>query len=278
MKYPYIGFNEKSKSTVLFYDERSGTCLEEGLWTGEKWNYYACICDSNFENTTYEYLRNSNVKIESVEHELLVRNMASYVDLSFVLINGTAFIFDCDMEDANREVLLPMPPKKSKNLQVKETGEPVRFEAADEANKESIEPYQQTAVVAAIETLSNMGYTYHGGELWKPPIAEAIKEPKPKDWPQVGDEVFCEHPSGQTQTGELLALTKEYAIIQQEGYEQHLYLKSWELSKPLTPEEELKEKLTEITDKYRNQQLSIQELIAKAIIKGEIKGLSYKPE
>lgn len=101
------------------------------------------------------------------------------------------------------------------------------------------------------------------------------KEPEPKEWPQVGDEVFCEHPSGQTQTGELLALTKEYAIIQREGYEQHLYLKSWELSKPPTPEEELESKI----DKYLKVELSSPLIrnLTRAIINGEIKGLSYKP-
>lgn len=88
-----------------------------------------------------------------------------------------------------------------------------------------------------------------------------------EEWPAVGEEVFCEHQSGQKKTGELLALTKEYAIIQQEGYEQHLYLKSWELSKPLTPEEELAKEIEEMLSLTKNAGKRVLLLIDKYEIK-----------
>ena len=43
---------------------------------------------------------------------------------------------------------------------------------------------------------------------------------------KVGDNVVAKHLNGLTLEGELLALTKEYAIIQQVGHEQHLGLRS----------------------------------------------------
>ncbi len=63
------------------------------------------------------------------------------------------------------------------------------------------------------------------------------------EWPQVGNEVEVRHDSGQVLKGELLAITSEYAIIQQLGHEQHLYLSAWKFSKPKTPEEELRDEL-----------------------------------
>ena len=101
-------------------------------------------------------------------------------------------------------------------------------------------------------------------------------EPEAKPWPQVGDEVILEN----KMCDELKFNVKIEFISKNHIIADDKYFRrgNYKLSKPLTPEEDLKEKLTEITDKYRNQELSIQEIIAKAIIEGEIKDLSYKPE
>mgnify|MGYP000250555971 CR=1 FL=1 len=53
--------------------------------------------------------------------------------------------------------------------------------------------------------------------------------------------------------GELLAITSEYAIIQQVGHEQHLHLSAWVLSKPKTPEQELFESFWKEVGLFMNQ-------------------------
>lgn len=108
---------------------------------------------------------------------------------------------------------------------------------------------------------------YGGAKLITIPLPP--KDLDIKEFPQVGDEVFCEHLCDKTLIGELLALTKEYAIVQLKDFEQHLHLHEWCLSKPPTLEEDLREKLHEF---FINSNADL----AKAIINGEIKGLTYE--
>lgn len=220
-------------------------------------------------NITREYLANTNVKIKSKGHEAFVRGLASNANLSCVIINGTAFIFERDIEDAIKEIHIPLPPKESK-LPEANSGAPMP--EVKESKKVSMNDIQvnvknntdSVVQVTKSDDESNIFIC----------VSDLPKEPKPKEWPQVGDEACC---------GSLLnictveALCKGFAWVSyKEGNLETASISS--LIKPLTPEDELKENLTEITDKYRNQELSIQEIIAKAIINGEIKCLSYKPE
>ena len=115
--------------------------------------------------------------------------------------------------------------------------------------------HAERKVVAAMSTLEQLGYTYHGGELWKPPIAEAIKEPKTKDWPQIGDEVAI---TGSDCKFNLISINNGRAWIERsysdssvvntetheplEIFESHIVFID-ELKKPLTPEEELAKEL-----------------------------------
>ncbi|QGJ84298.1 hypothetical protein [Pseudoalteromonas phage XCL1123] len=95
-----------------------------------------------------------------------------------------------------------------------------------------------------------------------------------KEWPCVNDEVVATHASGQALNGEVLAKTKEYIIIQQKGFEQHLHIKAWEFSKPKTPEEALRDEVTEVIWKANEQwgnskgerQISVQEFVAIALL------------
>ena len=70
---------------------------------------------------------------------------------------------------------------------------------------------------------------------------------------KVGDNILAKHENGLTLEGELLALTKEYAIIQQVGHEQHLGLRTWKLSKAKTEEELLVESLLDTLDDFESQ-------------------------
>lgn len=96
------------------------------------------------------------------------------------------------------------------------------------------------------------------------------KEPESKEWPVVGDEVLT--PSGQAAS--IIAIDCNEAWVKYEnssigsGYASVAIAT---LTKPPTPEEDLRVSLAEFF-------ISSNEDLARAIINGEIKGLSYKPE
>lgn len=94
-----------------------------------------------------------------------------------------------------------------------------------------------------------------------------------KEWsPKIGDKVVITDKHNKLE-GELLALTKEYAIISQPHGEQHLHLSGWSFEKPKSAEdlkiEELHAKLCEFNtvDNY---------ILACDIVMGNIEGLSYE--
>lgn len=112
------------------------------------------------------------------------------------------------------------------------------------------------------------------------------KEPESKDWPQVGDDVLYDGKSGRFKSikGTVSKVIAKYSFDgtdyitinhESEGIFAMVF-GSW-IKKPKTPEEELRDELIKATDNYRNQELSVQEVIAKAVVNCEIKGLTYKP-
>ena len=70
---------------------------------------------------------------------------------------------------------------------------------------------------------------------------------------KVGDYISAKHENGQVLKGDLLALTKQYAIIQLGNEEQHLFLSTWELSKCKTEEELLLDSLSDTLDDFESQ-------------------------
>lgn len=166
-------------------------------------------------NITREYLANTKVEIESEGHEVFVRKIASSANLNCAVLNGFAFIFDNHIEDASKEIHIPLPPK----------------------------------------------------------------EPEPKEWPQVGDEVL----TASKQPAVVLAINSSEAWVRyskQNPEENALHSYStvaiMTLTKPLTPEEGL----ATLISNWRGQDKATigDSKLAEAIINGEIKGLSYKPE
>ncbi|WP_428615789.1 hypothetical protein [Pseudoalteromonas sp.] len=94
-----------------------------------------------------------------------------------------------------------------------------------------------------------------------------------KEWPQVGDYVICKSKADNIRKGELLALTKEYAIVKYDGFEHSLHLGAWELEKSTSTEEELSKSILKFLESGKTY-----DRLAKAIINGEIEGLEYKPQ
>lgn len=52
--------------------------------------------------------------------------------------------------------------------------------------------------VAAVKTLERLGYTYHGGEAWKPPLGQTAPVKKPMAWRHDWMELMCA--SGEAET------------------------------------------------------------------------------
>jgi len=101
------------------------------------------------------------------------------------------------------------------------------------------------------------------------------KEPEPKEWPKVGDEVL----TASKQKASVVAIDSNQVWIKYKdtsigcGY---ATVAIATLSKPLTPEEEL---ATSISNWRGQDKATIGDSkLAEAIINSEIKGLSYKPE
>lgn len=88
--------------------------------------------------------------------------------------------------------------------------------------------------------------------------------------PKVGDEVIAKN-THNTLKGELLAITKKYAIIQQGGSEQHLHLSCWRIEKPKTPEEE-------ITEELAAKGVQDVVILANQIVNGEFDCIKYIPK
>jgi hypothetical protein len=141
---------------------------------------------------------------------------------------------------------------------------------------------------AAIKTLENIGYKFCGGEYWKPPIGnlpdfigKTKEEAESKDWPQVGDEVLYNGSSNRFKSIKG-AVSKVIAKYSFDGID-YITIKnesdgifamvfgSW-IKKPKTPEEELSESILKFLESGKTY-----DRLAEAIIKGEIKGLTYKP-
>ena len=103
------------------------------------------------------------------------------------------------------------------------------------------------------------------------PLPPEVKPPKDtglddEEWPKVGDEVIATNKGNNSLRGELLAITKEYAIIQQDGFEQHLHLHGWALEKPPTPEEELAKSIEIILAGYLPPERDYREYMAKRLM------------
>ena len=165
----------------LYLDKNNYFSFERGIWGKSD------SCDNHEKDTniTREYLADNAIKIESQEHLDFLYEIAGVHKLNIGPVECRIFdsnypyfvnirndVFHVSENQAKLEgktlITIPLPPKEHEEDSMKQL---------------------ERKLSAAMSTLEHLGYTYHGGELWKPPIAEAIKEPEPKEWPQVGDEV-----------------------------------------------------------------------------------------
>lgn len=304
-KYPYIAESNQSKVPWLIYSESLAICLGCESHSYKKISNYDLV-EFFSKNITAEYLRNTKVKIDSGEHSELVQNLvfnaggswssgsvqiknlgAEWHFIDGELLISNSYQRDCDKTNM-RLITIPLPPKDG---------------------EEAVEQTEAKAA-AAMRTVIDLGYTYHGGELWKPPLgdvkcnheqflnrcsenAESARKAlwsdyinRSKEWPAVGDEVLYDGSSERLKEikGEMVKVIGKYSFdavnyITVKHYDHGVFamrLGSW-IKKPPTPEEELRTKLISVMDNS-NTAFAYADFISKAIINGEIEGLEYKPQ
>lgn len=225
----WIGKSEYSSVVVLFAGN-GGILIDESESTEfiNPKGWTDCWAQSNFTNITADYLRNTKIRVESPGHSRMVQELvfgaggewidgafeASETDRKFLCITGKGgnlmmtFLLNSESlfaENPHKEIHLPMPPES----QLPETNleTPIPDISKPKYMNKCITPQMSDA---AISTLENLGYTYHGGELWRPKLTGDL------------DKVFGEVP-GQSHNIKLNSVIAQQAITEAAYRNRELY-------------------------------------------------------
>lgn len=311
-KFPYIAESSQSKVPWLIYSESLAICLGHESHSYKEINKYDLV-EFFSKNITAEYLANTKVKVESEERESFIFDLIDDTDLVCEVSGSYAFIYEHFLEDLEREITIPLPPKEATMSKVQinvnnNTDSIVQVtKSDDESNifihvndlpKDGGGNMKPTGIVAAaMRTLIDLKYTYHGGEMWKPPLGNAIE--KSKEWPQVGEVVIYEtddkpmshedcnlgeHCIVDTwKSGDELSVIaivskhgKSMPVVQNKRTQEVSTILIELIKKPPTPEEELTQALKNYASSHGH--ICEWKYIARSIINGEIEGLEYKPQ
>jgi hypothetical protein len=285
-KYP--GIYKALDGTIYYYLNKSNFFSPER----DRWEE---DCDNDDHKTdvniTAEYLTNTYGRVESKEHAEFIVKLAE--------VNGFKYVdewkegmFFCICNDMEKGIIL----RFFRETLAKSYGE--KLIAIPLPPKEGEEAVEQTEAkaAAAMRTVIDLGYTYHGGELWKPPLddvkcnheqflnrcsenAESARKAlwsdyinRSKEWPAVGDEVLINNLKCN-----VIGIDGDAYWIKRKKTGTYDIAKREQLKKPPTPEEELRTKLISVMDNS-NTAFAYADFISKAIINGEIEGLEYKPQ
>lgn len=263
--YPYIGKGQDNR-VVLFFKPECGTVLEDGGLIYNKGDYSDAWIDRMFENITADYLRDTKIKIESPEHlemiKLMVDRCGSRLSDVSTADNEIVICFGDNQTPISeiKEIFLPLPTMSEVNI---------------EATMPDVKPSKE---VAAVKTLEGLNYTYHGAELWRPPLGKCPKHianhpiytremHERGELPPVGSEVIVSFDS------------KPSIVVSSEPDDNGMIVTKFDgeylitcidVVKPLpTPADELRDKLVESMDNS-NTAFTYAEHIAKSIINGDI--------
>lgn len=222
MTYPYIGeLKSGSGGIAIFASKESAAKLNDcGLnWgSSDKYIYHDFWNEGKFQNITAEYLANTYGEVKSKEHAEFIVKLA---EVNKVVV--------CDVYRDSHKFFAVIDSSllffNSGAIAMKDGRKQITIPLPPECEKPPI----------------------GGGGQSGAEFADAKNNTKQTDseHPKVGDEVevcFESIVIG----GKLLALTKEYAILSQGQREQHFHLNSWSLVKPKTPEQELRDDISDL--------------------------------
>ncbi|QDP46629.1 MAG: hypothetical protein Tp1137MES00d2C23059491_48 [Prokaryotic dsDNA virus sp.] len=250
MKYPYIGKGTESGSIILMTGKGEGIVIDSKTAATHPGKFESTVDEDYFKNITREYLDGKCVKIESHEHSKLVQKVAFGAGFqwpeSFGTIKHTGYKFlffrvkgliNCGHENNSKvqQITIPLPPKQIQTATLEE-----EFEMQ--------------------HIMKNNGDN----------LILGCEDSKCEEWPQVGDEVVWDK---NDYKGIVKAISEQKAWCRlNNGL---YYTISFDrLKKPKTPEEELRDEVTELVwkanDLWTNtkavQQVSVQEFVAAKII------------
>ena len=261
MKYPYIGEGRRG-SIVLFSADSSGFALshENKTVKGKYTNHWD---ERAFTDITHEYLQNTWGVVESKEHAEFIIELAELHGFEFVAkLSGKVKYFrinesyvgfyETEIGALNigfQKITIPLPPK-----------EPLK-NAGD------------NLILGCEDSIENLCNRVAESILKKNPIHSGCEDSKCDEWPQVGDKAAFVHGSVQVT---ILGIDGKHAWVscRPSSREKPCTVKISDLQKPKTPEEELRDEVTELvwkandlwTDTKAVQEVSVQEFVATKIL------------
>lgn len=225
-EYPYIGKVGGANQVVLFVGKEEGIVIESHFALNKIGDRIDSWLEAMFCDITEEYLADKKIKILSPLHSEYVQKLA------FKYGYGWEEGIDKSVQFTDRKYLYLY---KHGNDICHDNDD---WTFIDDKFQEITIPLPEDYVSSDDEgVLENEDNMEEGNTL-------CVK---------VGDNIVAKHVNGLTLEGELLALTKEYTIIQQVGHEQHLGLRTWKLSKAKTEEELLWESLLDTLNDFESQ-------------------------
>ena len=256
-KYPYIGklsISEDRFSIALLLGDGKGFLLENTIDDKDTLTNTDEFCDWTFTDITADYLRNTKVKIESLEHAKMIQSLIDKAGLFSFRAAHDDFLYISNSHNAlnPKEITLPIPPK-------------------EEEMKKPIEVHNGTGEKINIETIDLGGRTIvqiklkEDKEMQKPTYTKEMYERG--ELPPVGSEVM-------TSCGKaVINLPPDkvgFMIAETNGVYQTLTIGN---VKPVSPVDELAAKIANAADS--DDVRSTREMIAKAIINGDIDVSKY---
>ena len=211
-EYPYTG-KDNFDQVVLFTDRDKGVVIESDSAINKVGVLYDSWLEAMFKDITEECLADKKIKILSPLHSEYVQKLAFKY----------GYGWDRGLQ---KEVEYPDSPY----LYFYDDKDICHSDCHTSFNKDE---FQEIKIPLPEDYISGNSISF---------IEKEDNEEEDIIDVKVGDNVIANHGSGQVLKGKLLAITKEYAIIQQEGHEQHMHLSAWTL-KQRTEEELLLESL-----------------------------------
>lgn len=317
MKYPYIGKNE-SGTKALFFSIDNQVVLSTGensaLVVGHN---YKSIIPEFYKDITHEYLQNTYGEVVSPEHSEFIIELGKNANaiISTAWIRGKYFNFytsssgelhldfydkELVSDSGERLITIPLPPKaeskfsarrsilNAHGLEVKLSNPDPLKNAGDNLILGCEQDFKKARAVAS-DLRKDMGCRDEllaKGDEWKV-IEEDVKEldfisrawapieSKSDEWPQVGDEAITTSLSLVV----ILGIDRNTAWVRYKD-KPHIYnsLSISNLSKPKTPEEELRDDLMDMaTAAMSNKDFDL-EHNCYYLVSGLMKKFNIKPQ
>lgn len=256
MKYPAIYRSVVNENVFLLFNEKQGVVLDKCetiIGTSGKWNEFT------FKNITAEYLANTYGEVKSKEHAEFIVKLAEVngIQVSVNCRDGNAKVFSFRTKSGMpRLVLLSTKDHLYNTVSRKQITIPLPPECEARKPKDVIangKKHTLNSVTGFYDfSVIDLGYA-SGSTLEKLQEADDyqvisfVDDSLDNEWPKVNDTVSLRYRFDSKQvmyTGELLYLSSNHIIIKTEnGNDCHCIRSEWDIEKPKTPEQELRDEL-----------------------------------